>query len=454
MLIDYVFPYVNSSDIIWQRTYNKFCEDNKIKENQFGNEKARFRDFGDLVRFTFRSIAKNMTWINNIFFIVQSESQIPEWLDRSKVKIIYHDQFIPARYLPTYNSTAIEMFLWNIPELNEHFIYGNDDLFALNPCNESDFYSNTGLPKAHLKTKSKIFNMTAFRQTIVNGQDLILKDFPDKAPDKDTFYRTGHLMSPFLKSTVKKVWNKHRIEIGNNITNFRSDKNVNQYIYTFYQVFSGQYIDEVFNGKYMDTQMLSIDEICDILLTSNYKVICINDSGLNNEKECIQIYNTLNKIFSKKCKYEYEQSENTIDIRFDVNNTLSKFGFIKNTIDISEIRSNNYTIKYVPEHKYPWLINIYNISYAECFSDIDTITKDLSNIQNRLKPILDVIDNLEKTGILNSANNLDLTYDDFTISKSNDIFINIDNKKYLLDDIHLANNTIIEIISILSKVEL
>lgn len=454
MLIDYVFPYVNSSDIIWQRTYNKFCEDNKIKENQFGNEKARFRDFGDLVRFTFRSIAKNMPWINNIFFIVQSESQVPEWLDKSKVKIIYHDQFIPARYLPTYNSTTIEMFLWNIPELNEHFIYSNDDLFALNPCNESDFYSNTGLPKAHLKTKSKIFNMTAFRQTIVNGQDLILKDFPDKAPDKDTFYRTGHLMSPFLKSTVKKVWNKHRIEIGNNITNFRSDKNVNQYIYTFYQVFSGQYIDEVFNGKYMDTQMLSIDEICDILLTSNYKVICINDSGLNNEKECIQIYNTLNKIFSKKCKYEYEQSENTIDIRFDVNSALSKFGFIKNTIDISEIRSNNYTIKYVPEHKYPWLINISNISYAECFSDIDTITKDLSNIQNRLKPILDVIDNLEKTGILNSANNLDLTYDDFTISKSNGIFINIDNKKYLLDDIHLANNTITEIISILSKVEL
>ena len=50
----------------------------------------------------------------------------------------------------------------------------------------------------------------------------------------------------------------------------------------------------------------------------------------------------------------------------------------------------------------------------------------MSNIQNRLKPILDVIDNLEKTGILNSANNLDLAYDDFTISKDDDIFINID----------------------------
>ena len=56
MLIDYVFPYVNSSDIIWQRTYNKFCEDNKIKENQFGNEKARFRDFGDLVRLDRKSV--------------------------------------------------------------------------------------------------------------------------------------------------------------------------------------------------------------------------------------------------------------------------------------------------------------------------------------------------------------------------------------------------------------
>ena len=78
----------------------------------------------------------------------------------------------------------------------------------------------------------------------------------------------------------------------------------------------------------------------------------------------------------------------------------------------------------------------------------------MNNIQNRLKPVLDVIDNLEKTGILNSANNLDLAYDDFTISKNNDIFINIDNKKYLLDDIHLANNTIMEIINILSKVRL
>lgn len=453
MLVDYVFPYVNSSDPIWQQTYSKFCKDNDIKENQFGNESARFRDFGSLIRFVFRSISKNMPFINNIFFIVQSESQVPEWLDKSKVKIIYHDQFIPPRYLPTYNSTTIEMFLWNIPELSEHFIYGNDDLFALNLCEITDFYNDAGLPKIHLNLKSKTYNISAFRKTVINGQNLILSDFPNKAPDKDVFYKTNHLMSPLLKSTVKQVWNKHKIDICNNISPFRTDKNVNQYIYSFYQVFSGQYIDEKFNGKYMDTKGCVINDICDCLLDSTYKVICINDSGLENEKNSIKLYNTLNSIFSEKCKYEYTDSDNTSTIQYNINDNLSKYGFKKSNIEIAEIKKDNFSIKFIESHKYPWVINIENLDYSECFSDLDAIKNSLINIKNKFSPIFDVINDLKNTNILNSANNLNLVYDNFTISKDNNIIsINMENKKYSLDNLYLANDTIIEIRNILDVI--
>ena len=65
--IDYVFPYVDNSDPEWVKEYNKYSD------NSIGTEKCRFRDFGTL-KCIFRGIFENMTWINNLYFLVATDS--------------------------------------------------------------------------------------------------------------------------------------------------------------------------------------------------------------------------------------------------------------------------------------------------------------------------------------------------------------------------------------------
>lgn len=458
MPIDFVFPYVNCDDPVWKATYKKYCEDNNIKDGQTGNEENRFRDLGNLIRFVFRSIAKNMPWINNIFFIVQSESQIPEWLDKSKVKVITHDKFIPARYLPTYNSTTIEMFLWNIPDLNEHFIYSNDDLFALDKCTEDDFFTSTGLPKLHLNLKNK-GNLNVFQKTVVKGQEMINKDFPSIKIPEDKFYKPFHLMTPMLKSTVKQVWNKHKVEICNGISAFRTENNVNQYIYTFYQVFSNQYADIVFPGKYLSTKTNSIKDICQQVSDKLYKVICINDANTNDKKDYADIYNTFNELFKEKCIYEYQNSKDTEKIIFDINNILLENGFLKSSYDILKIEESNlWSLKFISEHKYPWLLTIVPYKYNECFTDIISLKSELIKQRTKLFSIINTITTLESANVFTNTPELLLSYDNYKIIKKlNENTVNIvlsNNISYTIEEIKSSYDIIYKLRDKLDSVSL
>ena len=115
------------------------------KHIKFNAEDIRYRDYNTL-KYLLRGIDKYLPWIRNLYIIVEQESQIPKWLNRDKVKIIYHKDIIPEKLLPTYNSGTIEMYLKNIPELSEYFIYGNDDMFPLSSMTKSDFFDEDGLP--------------------------------------------------------------------------------------------------------------------------------------------------------------------------------------------------------------------------------------------------------------------------------------------------------------------
>lgn len=141
--IDFVVPYVDSDDPKWRKLFNQYNCGKNIREGV--NAENRFRGQGEFFRYFFRGLEANLSWINNVFLLVQSESQVPYWINRDKVIIVTHDQFIPEEYLPTFNSCTIEMFLGNIPGLSEQFIYANDDIFILGALNPADFFGNKSL---------------------------------------------------------------------------------------------------------------------------------------------------------------------------------------------------------------------------------------------------------------------------------------------------------------------
>jgi len=101
----------------------------------------RYRDTYQSLRYSLRSVQDHLSWVNNIF-ILTNRPQVPAWLNTAhpRIKIVHLDEFIPARYLPTFSSNAIESFLHLIPGLSEHFIYMNDDFFFGADTSLQDFF--------------------------------------------------------------------------------------------------------------------------------------------------------------------------------------------------------------------------------------------------------------------------------------------------------------------------
>ena len=150
--IDLVIPFVNGNDPIWRFEFNKYMKEYNPHYGD-GNVQTRY-DGNDILKYVFRSIAKHAPWINKIHLLLSGPSQIPEWLDKEKVHIVYHKDFIPEEFLPTFNSTTIEMFLANIDELSEKFIYSNDDIIITSQTNVKDFFRN-GKPLIQLSQRQK-----------------------------------------------------------------------------------------------------------------------------------------------------------------------------------------------------------------------------------------------------------------------------------------------------------
>lgn len=292
--VDLVVPYVDSTDKNWINLFNKYSS-NKISNDT--NAINRFRSQEDFFRYFFRCIEKNMPWINNLFLLVQSKSQVPTWLDQTKVKIITHDQFIPKNCLPTFNSGTIEMFLWNIPGLSNRFLYANDDFFILKQTKESDYF-NKNICKINFLIDDILKNhKDIWRYMCQNNYNLIYNN------KSNVYLRCDHEFRPYIKSNMMECFNKYKTQIYNSISQFRDKKNLTCYIFNLYLKQNNLTVDSPLKFGYIDSWCNNINS----QLTADY--ICLNDTSTN-----VNIYknSTLNSYFyshfKNKSKYELNDS--------------------------------------------------------------------------------------------------------------------------------------------------
>src|SRR5699024_9900015 len=95
-----------------------------------------------------RSLEMYANWIRHIYIV--TDNQVPHWLDTShpRITIIDHTEvFADSTVLPVYNSHAIESQLHHIPELSEHYLYMNDDVFFGRPTSPDQFLLSNGVAK-------------------------------------------------------------------------------------------------------------------------------------------------------------------------------------------------------------------------------------------------------------------------------------------------------------------
>ena len=297
--IDLVVPMVFPQDPEWQANYTR-ARGGTVSVVQ----NVRFRSW-NTEELLLRCCIKYMPWVRCIHLLLASPSQVQPWMmslplatsDKASfqagggvasrpfqrretgpvVRLCFHRDFMPARVLPCFNVNTIEMFLHKIPDLAEHFIYSNDDLFPLSALQPGDFFrpSADGLvPCLHIGEAPYPAQPNIFHRFVMNGLNMVAGDFGKQY--RTTWLKGGHSMTPMLRSTVEEVCRRHADRISKSFTPSRSDRNFNQYIFPFYQYFSGRYVDHVPLRRYIGPGTPTAS-LAAMIADPAAGVLCIND---------------------------------------------------------------------------------------------------------------------------------------------------------------------------------
>ena len=277
-LIDFVVPYVNNNDPIWRNNFVKFCSQNNLKDKIVDMIGSRYGGI-TFIYDQLKLVNKNMPWVNKIYLLLSNKEQVIPSLLPPNVEIVLHEEFIPYAFLPTFNSTTIEMFLWNIPKLSEHFIYANDDMLPIGKLQPTDFFEND---KIKISWREDTFtpNMNQYAYQCQNGVVAITKAL--KKP-YTYLYRPLHSFTPMIRANCKKAFDLIKGEIIPHIRAFRTMYQYNQYIYPLYEFYTNGTLPSEIDFCYTE-----LDKEFDF----NHQIICVNcenvEEYINKYKEGIK----------------------------------------------------------------------------------------------------------------------------------------------------------------------
>lgn len=176
--IDFVVSWVDGSDSKWLNKKRRYVESAKKEEDSFNGDN-RYRELG-LFKYWFRAVERYAPWVNKIYLV--TDKQVPDFLEfnNPKISIVDHSDFIDSMYLPTFNSSTIEMNLDNIPGLSDHFVYFNDDFFLTKKVSPSDFFTADGKVKDTI-AQSVIMPVESYDHNLVNNTKALNLHFDKKS---------------------------------------------------------------------------------------------------------------------------------------------------------------------------------------------------------------------------------------------------------------------------------
>ena len=327
--IDFVIAWVDGSDPEWRKEKSIYSG-----EPDYDSREIRYRDM-DILKYWFRAVETYAPWVNKVHFVTWGH--LPPWLDTNceKLHIVNHKEYIPEKYLPTFNSRPIELNLHRIEGLSEHFVYFNDDMMLNRPIKPEHFFKN-GLPCdfIHIRnlydsnTREDCAHVNINEVWTTNNHCSYIKSFLRhplkyvnfKYPIKNILkniiklenfnvfpgFTNHHMASAYLKSTFEEVWKKDSELLDFASSNkFRTPYDVSQSIFRYRQLATGKFhpVTKVSRGKFIglsDDNSVLVRE----LLTPRYNMICINDSPSivdfeNAKREIVAAYEK--KLPQKSC---------------------------------------------------------------------------------------------------------------------------------------------------------
>ncbi|MFT8427922.1 stealth family protein [Leuconostoc mesenteroides] len=322
--IDFVVLWVDDTDEKWQQEKQQYRE----LEND-DKSISRFRDTG-LFKYWFRSVEKYAPWVHHIFLV--TNGQVPDFLntEHEKITLVNHKTIMPVDALPTFNSSAIELTINNIPNLSEHFVEFNDDMFLNRPVKPTDFFNVNGVPK-DTAGLNQIMPVENFDHVTANNISIINQTFNKSEvlkkewrlffnirngplniytallyffPRFSRFYDL-HVAYSFKKSLFNEFVTKNENKVFQTIhTKFRATTDISVWGVRYYQIATGNISPRKYNfGKFYT--FADYQKIVKDILEQRHHIIDINDTIVNNYSEILNdITKAFNSKLSKKSSYE------------------------------------------------------------------------------------------------------------------------------------------------------
>ncbi len=301
--IDFVVLWVDGNDLKWRKEKDKYKKEILNKSKEDGEE--RYRDW-NLFHYWFRGVEKYAPWVRNVFLVTCG--QTPQWINinHPKLRLVNHEDFIDNRYLPTFNSSAIEINLHKIKDLGEYFVFFNDDMFLTRPVKPEDFFQDgeplicsAGFPihnfnndvwdhmqftimgLANKYNWASIINKNPYKWFYYKYKDYLRYNW---RMYKDSYmfgFFYVHFASPFRKTSLIKAENTFPEEFKQTSqSKFRSPYNISQQLIKICAIANGDFspCSTDHFGIYRNIDEYHLPSIIASIKNQNEMMVCINDS--------------------------------------------------------------------------------------------------------------------------------------------------------------------------------
>lgn len=323
--IDFVVTWVDGSDPKWLQ------EKAKYDQNLAGweNSPIRYRDWGT-VKYWFRALERNAPWVNHVYFVTYGHT--PKWLKTNKyVTVVKHSDFIPAEFLPTFNSNSIELNLHKINGLEDHFVYFNDDVFLNAPVKQTDFFkgdmptasagfdcirgeynkkyadiNNAKVLNGHFR-KSQILKKNYKKILSIKNGKFLMKTLLLMPWGEITGMAETHTYFSYRKKDFEKLWKMEPLALYDTCKNrIRGVEDVNHWLIKDWYICEGDFYPKTPNFGKSFTERIT-KKITDDIKNSKHKIICINDYECSQEEfeeDRLRLISEFDKKYPDKSKYE------------------------------------------------------------------------------------------------------------------------------------------------------
>ena len=300
--IDIVYLWVDGNDEKFKSAKNKYLKSSSRTVDKYVDD-VRDEIFceNNELKYSLRSIEKYASWINHIY-IVTALGQVPYWLNTNnkKITIIPQESILPDDAGPIFNSCAVEACLCNIPNLSEHFLLANDDMFFNKPVKPDYFFDKSGRAKFHCIYRKNGRHIrdekSMYLKLLINSATAIEEAFGISLYN----YKSSHGIDAYIKSSIKECCEHPVLSRYINNTKyhrFRDETDVHRLIFNLYDIIKKRadviishsrhighnlILDFIYNlvnyRSIKNSVFFCNDAIESKVLSCKAPVVCINDS--------------------------------------------------------------------------------------------------------------------------------------------------------------------------------